>query len=95
MYQLLNLKTIIWYRELLKQLGFEQKNPTVVFQDNLNVVNLADFSSRDNQTKYLTNKINFIRQAVDDEVIVMRHVDTAENIADIGTNSLDHHQHDY
>jgi hypothetical protein len=89
------LKAILWYRELLRELGFEQTAPTMVYQDNVNVVNLADYSSRDNQTKYLINKINFIREAIDLNVITIQHVGTADNIADIGTKSLDPHQHEY
>ncbi len=77
------------------ELGFEQTAPTVVYQDNVNVVNLADYSARDNQTKYLINKINFVREAIDLNVITIQHVGTADNIADIGTKSLDPHQHEY
>jgi hypothetical protein len=89
------VKSIIWYRELLKEIGFAQTEPTLVHQDNINVVNLADLSAKDNHTKYLINKINFIREAIDESYITIVHVDTENNLADIGTKSLDATQHAY
>jgi hypothetical protein len=89
------VKSIIWYRELLKEIGFPQNEPTLVHQDNINVVNLADLSAKDNHTKYLINKINFIREAIDESYITLVHVETENNLADLGTKSLDATQHAY
>jgi hypothetical protein len=78
----------------LDELGFHQAEPTVIYQDNANVINLSDLSAKDNMTKYLINKINFVREAIDDQIIVLRYVGSLDNVADIGTKSLEpaHHQ---
>ncbi len=87
------IKTIIWYRELLNELQYPQMNPTIIYQDNMNVINLSDYSARDNMTKFLINKINFIREAISDKIVVLKYVKTENMIADIGTKSLDYSTH--
>ncbi len=87
------IKTIIWYRELLRELQYPQVEPTIIYQDNMNVINLSDYSARDNMTKFLINKINFIREAITDKIIVLKYIKTEEMIADIGTKSLDYSTH--
>jgi hypothetical protein len=79
------IKTIIWYRELLKELGYEQVNPTTVYQDNVNVISLSELGGSDKNTKYLINKINFIREAVKENIIFLIYKETAQMRADIGT----------
>lgn len=83
------IKTIVWYRELLKEIGYEQLEPTLIYQDNINVVNLSDYSAKDNMTKFLINKINFIREAINEKIIILKHINSENMIADIGTKSLD------
>ncbi len=87
------IKTIVWYRELLKEIGYEQKAPTLIYQDNINVVNLSDYSAKDNMTKFLINKINFIREAINEKMIILKHINSENMIADIGTKSLDVSNH--
>jgi hypothetical protein len=79
------LKTIMWYRELLKELGFPQKGPTTVYQDNVNVINLSELGGSDKATKYLINKINFIRESVKEQIISLIYKETQAMRADIGT----------
>lgn len=40
-------------------------------------------------TKFLINKINFIREAVNSKIILLKHINTEYMIADIGTKSLE------
>lgn len=83
------IKTIIWYRELLHEIGYTQTEPTIIYQDNINVVNLSDYSAKDNMTKFLINKINFVREAINEKFVKLKHINTEQMIADIGTKSLD------
>lgn len=82
------IKKIIWYRELLSEIEFNQSEPTIIYQDNINVVNLSNLSAKGNMTKFLINKINFIREAVNSKIILLKHINTEYMIADIGTKSL-------
>ena len=82
-------KAIVWYRELMKELGMEQIGPTVVYQDNENVITLVNKIANDNRTKYLINRINFIRELVDNGIIVLTKVHTDLNVSDILTKALD------
>jgi hypothetical protein len=44
--------------------------------------------TKDNRSMYLTNKINFIRELLNNKTINLQYIETANNIADIGTKSL-------
>lgn len=59
----------------------------------MNVINLSDYSAKDNMTKFLINKINFIREAINDKIVTLKYVKTENMIADIGTKSLDYSTH--
>ncbi len=40
-------------------------------------------------TKFLINKINFVREAINEKFVKLKHINTEQMIADIGTKSLD------
>jgi len=83
-------KTILWYRELLNEIGLQQTEPTVIYQDNHNVLELVSKDiTNDAKSKYLINKINFIRDLVQRHIILPTYCPTTQNTADIGTKPLD------
>ena len=81
-------KTVIWYRELLKEFKLEQILPTPLFEDNMNVVNIGNQSAKDNKSRFYINKINLIREAINEGIISLNYIETENNVADIGTKSL-------
>jgi hypothetical protein len=85
-------KMIIYYREILEELGFKQEDATTIFVDNESVINIANSIYKDNKSMYLTNKINFIREKVNEKIIQVQYIKREKNIADIGTKSLNRQQ---
>ena len=54
-------KEIIWFRQLLKELGFPQLEPTPVFEDNASAITLAtNWSGNNKRTKHFGLRIHFL-----------------------------------
>jgi hypothetical protein len=88
-------KHIIWLRLLLEELGYPQLEPTVIFQDNANVITLCDSFAIESNSKYMINKINFIRENIRLGIIKLRFVLSEHNCSDIYTKALGPKDHYY
>ena len=65
-----------------------QNGSTTIYVDNQSVIMVSNNVTKDNRSMYLTNKINFIRELLNNKTINLQYIETANNIADIGTKSL-------
>lgn len=82
-------KEIIWFRDLLAELGFPQTEPTTIYADNTSMITLAQsFSGNHSKVKHFMLRINFLIDKVRQGVIQFVHVDTSKNVADILTKPL-------
>jgi hypothetical protein len=82
-------KEILWLRTLLEELGFPQKEATVLFADSQPMIKLAeDFSGNHKRVKHYITRINFLLDQVRAETIAFEHVSTELNVADILTKPL-------
>jgi hypothetical protein len=82
-------KEVIYFRQLLLELGFPQEAPTVIYADNTSMITLAtDFSGNHKRVKHYITRINFLIEQVRDRVITFTHVGTQDNVADILTKPL-------
>ena len=57
---------IIWMRYLLADLGFPQAGPTMVFEDNLSCIQIAEGATSSHKTKHFTRRLHYTRKAVVD-----------------------------
>lgn len=82
-------KEIVWFRDLLNELGFPQLEPTVIFADNSSMITLAqNFSGNHKRVKHYLRRINFLIELIKTKVIKLIHVSSENNIADILTKPL-------
>jgi hypothetical protein len=82
-------KEIIWFRQLLKELGFSQLNSTPVFEDNASAITLAtNWSGNNKRTKHFSVRIHFLLEQYNMSVIDLVHLSTDLQIADILTKPL-------
>jgi histone deacetylase 1/2 len=89
-------KEIVFLREILKELKFEQIEPTVIFVDNAACLQVA-YSERTgkNRSKHWNSKFMYVCECVENGIIELRHVPTEENIADIFTKPLPLQKYSY
>jgi hypothetical protein len=85
----LAIKQVIWLRGFLKEIGFEQKKPTVIYMDNAAAKYLAEsLDNCSNNFSHIIVKLNFIQQEVLSGTIEVKYINTDYQIADILTKPL-------
>jgi hypothetical protein len=83
------VKEMMWSRQLLKDLGFPQVEPTLMFTDNASMITLAnDCSGNHKRVKHYLTHINFMIDQDRLGIDTLDHVSTTINVADMLTKSL-------
>ena len=81
-------KEIIWLRQFLLDLGYQQKSATTIFMDNQNSISFAKNPIQHNRTKHIDIRHHFVREHIEKEDINVEFINTTEMIADIFTKAL-------
>ena len=89
-YQALSLATqeIIYYRQLFKEIGYEQHRPTILFGDNKGALALTVSTKHHPRVKHIDIRFHFTREQVEMKAIELKYVPTTDQIADIFTKPL-------
>ena len=87
--QVEGIKYMVWAREVMKQLGFEQKGPSVLFQDNKSAIIMGnDGKGSFKNSKHMHVRLFFAKQYIDDKILKLIHCPTKIMVADIITKPL-------
>jgi hypothetical protein len=73
---------------MLKELGLEQKEPTVIFVDNKSSKMLVETLRSSHKTKHINMRINFIREQVNNRNIQLKFIRSEDQVADVLTKAL-------
>jgi len=79
---------IVWARNLLKELGWEQKEPTVIHEDNMATANLAKHGRLSEKSIHMDHKDLWTVDQVKNKKIRIKYCPTQAMIADILTKPL-------
>ena len=79
---------VIWMRNLLDEMGFPQKNATVVHCDNEPAIRIASDDVHHARTKHINIRHHFVRDHISDGVVALKWVRSALQQADILTKAL-------
>jgi len=79
-----------WVADLLEEMGYPQVEPPTVFTDSQPAIRFLERTgpNPNRQTRHLRLKVNYIREAIQRNKIVLRYVPTGLNCADILTKAL-------
>jgi hypothetical protein len=81
---------VVGFRELLKEIGLEQKAPTIIFQDNQSAIQISmNRGSLSKKTRAMEVRVFSVRNKVEDMKVVPIYLKTELMLADIGTKALD------
>ena len=69
-------------------LGVDLKPPTILFNDNKAAVMLADSNTSSKRMKHMATRIAFLREQIADGTIMLYHIRTEGQLADIFTKAL-------
>ena len=92
------VKDVYAERGLYEELGFKQTNPIKIYEDNQPLINVTkDMSKSSKRMKHVQQQIEFVLQAVKNNVVVMTKIRGDQHCVDLLTKSnmsdTDHWKH--
>ena len=82
-------RLVIWARTLLAELGFDQEQPSVIYEDNKGCIDIATSSKSHPAVKHIDLRHHFIRDRIQvTKDITLVKIGTTEMIADMFTKAL-------
>ena len=82
-------KYIMFFRDLLEELGYPQLEPTTLWVDNMSLITLATaFSGSTKNVKHYMMRVNFVIEEVAAGIIKLEHIPTLKNTSDTLTKNL-------
>jgi hypothetical protein len=85
----------VWLRCILSQLGYPQTLPSIIYEDNTSCIAMSKNPIHHKRTKHINIAYNYLRKAVEDGEVFLRHISTTEQIADVLTKPLDRVRFEY
>ena len=82
------LRELKWLKRLLNDMGVQHKWPMEMFCDSKSALYIANNPVFHERTKHIESDCHSVRDAIQDRLIVTRHVRTTEQLADIMTKAL-------
>jgi hypothetical protein len=79
---------LVWMKKMLKEYDVEQDVITL-YCDNLIAINISKNHVQHSKTKHIDIRHHFIRDLVENKVVILEHVGTKEQVADIFIKALD------
>lgn len=81
-------REVMYFRDLLNDVGHTQVGPTTLCTDNKGVVLLSFDPVSFKKTKHILRAAQFVRDLVHRQVVVMKWIPGVENVADICTKAV-------
>lgn len=82
------IKSAIWLRGFLDELGYAQTQPTILYTDSQSAKTLGDSYNIGNKSAHLTVRLNFIHEQIKRKVIELKFINTENQVADVLTKLL-------
>jgi hypothetical protein len=89
------IRQAIWLRGFLEELGFPQLEPTVIYTDSQSAQALINSFNVKNNSAHLVMRLNYLHEVVTRGLIVLKYIDTLNQVADILTKLLPIHSHEH
>jgi hypothetical protein len=92
-------KELKWIKTLLAELGYSNRKsksdqPTDLFSDNQGAIALANNPVSHSRAKHIDIRHHFVREAIQDKIIWVQYIPTAEMTADSLTKALGREKHE-
>lgn len=82
-------RDVVWFRHLLEEVGARQTGPTPLWCDNESAIRLVKNPEHHHRTKHIDVKFHHIRGLQEEGVILVAHVRTDDQLADVFTKGLE------
>lgn len=81
-------KEVVWGRKFLHEVGFGQRQPTIIWNDNQACIAMTDHDVNHSRAKHIDLRFFFVRELVENKTIIIKYVPSKENLADCLTKPL-------
>jgi hypothetical protein len=81
-------KEAIWLQNTLVSIGAVKTGPTTIFEDNQGAIALAENPVDHKRTKHIAIRYHFTREAIANDLIKLKYLETEEMVADLLTKPL-------
>jgi len=81
-------KTIMHFRQLLTDVGMEQKGPTIIMEDNQACIAMSENPGLHRKTRHIDVRFHYLRDMVDKGNVKLVYVPTEHQLADLFTKPL-------
>ncbi|TPX44978.1 DNA-directed DNA polymerase [Synchytrium endobioticum] len=88
-------REVLWARQFLKELGYEQTSPTVVHEDNRGCIFIANENATNYRSKHIDIRHHFIRESIRKGHIELKACGTDRMVADCLTKGVSRLKNDY
>ena len=78
----------VWLRRLLSDIGFAQRTPTTIHEDNQGAICLSQNPKDHSRTKHIDIKFHYIREKVTERQLRVEYCATGDMVADTLTKGL-------
>ena len=75
-------------RGFLEELGFPQKEPTILYTDSESAIKLGELCNVGNNSMHIVMRINYIHECIEAGIIKLKYVNTDNEVADALTKLL-------
>ena len=82
------MKQILWMHAAMDEVGYPQPKPAILYNDNSGAVLLTQNTKNNTKVKHINIRYHYIRERVEEGEIEVRHVASANNLADMFTKQL-------
>jgi Reverse transcriptase (RNA-dependent DNA polymerase)/gag-polypeptide of LTR copia-type/GAG-pre-integrase domain/Integrase core domain len=82
------VQEVMWIRQLLQEIGYPQQAPTTIYSDNRAAIENSRNDVGHSRMKHIDIRHHFIREAVKENRIDIRWIDTNHQLADVLTKSV-------
>lgn len=86
-------REIVYMRDVLKFLGYEQSNPTRIYVDSCSAIELCKILKVNHKARHINMRIHYIRELINARIIELVFVPTKFNVADVLTKALSYELH--
>ena len=79
---------VLWFRRLLKDLGYPQTKPTIMYEDNKACISFSKNHTCHDRSKHIDIRHHWLRQMVLSAKVKLTHLPTDQQVADVLTKYL-------
>ena len=81
---------VVWVRNLLEGIGFQQDQPTatIIYEDNQGAIALSQNPKDHSRTKHIDIKFHYTREQINEKKVKLEYCPTGDMVADTLTKGL-------